>query len=211
MYLRWARIKGPAGHIKWKKYQVEKKGHIKWKKRVYQVEKITYFYHEGMIIVELSYAKNLFCIYLFSYIVILLSRESDPSALSDLAYLGMYLRWARIKGPAGHIKWKKYQVEKKGHIKWKKRVYQVEKITYFYHEGMIIVELSYAKNLFCIYLFSYIVILLSRESDPSALRARLRVASHLSTVPHQDGGIPQSAFPNGTISKLAGLFSTLSL
>ena len=29
--------------------------------------------------------------------------------------------------------------------------------------------------------------------------------------PHQDGGIPLSAFPNVTTSKLAGLFSTLSL
>ena len=28
-------------------------------------------------------------------------------------------------------------------------------------------------------------------------------------LPHQDGGIPVNAFPNGTTSKLAGLFFTL--
>ena len=60
-----------------------------------------------------------------------------------------------------------------------------------------------------VYLFSCIFILLSRESDQSAMRARLGVASHLSTTPRW--GIPLSAFPNGTTSKLAGLFSTLSL
>ena len=30
-------------------------------------------------------------------------------------------------------------------------------------------------------------------------------------LPHQDGGIPLSTSPNDTTSKLAGLFSTLSL
>ena len=29
-------------------------------------------------------------------------------------------------------------------------------------------------------------------------------------LPHHDGGIPLSAFPNGTTSELSGLFSTLS-
>ena len=58
-------------------------------------------------------------------------------------------------------------------------------------------------------LFSSIFILLSRESDQSAIRARLGVSSHLSTT--LKWGIPLSAFPNGTTSKLAGLFSTLSL
>ena len=51
------------------------------------------------------------------------------------------------------------------------------------------------------------IFILSRESDQSAIRARLGVASHLSTTPR----IPPSAIPNGTTSKLAGLFITLSL
>ena len=59
------------------------------------------------------------------------------------------------------------------------------------------------------FLFSCIFILLSRESDQCAIRARLGVAGHLSTTPRW--GIPLSAFPNSTTSKLAGLFSTLSL
>ena len=54
---------------------------------------------------------------------------------------------------------------------------------------------------------SLIFILISRESDHSAKRARLGVAGHLST--HQDGGIPLSALPNGTTSKFASLFSSL--
>ena len=53
------------------------------------------------------------------------------------------------------------------------------------------------------YLVSSKFILLSRESDQSAVRARLGVAG----LPHQDRGIPLSEFPNGTTSKLAGLSS----
>ena len=60
------------------------------------------------------------------------------------------------------------------------------------------------------FFFSCICILLSRENDQCALRARLRVASHVSTT-HQGGGIPLSAFPNDTSSKLDGLFFTLFL
>ena len=57
-----------------------------------------------------------------------------------------------------------------------------------------------------------IFIVPSQESDQSAVRAHLGIASHLSTTPtDQDGGILLNAFPNGTTSKLAGLFSTLSL
>ena len=37
--------------------------------------------------------------------------------------------------------------------------------------------------LFIVFLFSCMFILLSRESDQSATRARLEVASHLSTTP----------------------------
>ena len=47
---------------------------------------------------------------------------------------------------------------------------------------------------------------LSRESDQWAMGARLGVAGHLYTTPKW--GIPLSAFPNCTTSKLAGLFST---
>ena len=57
--------------------------------------------------------------------------------------------------------------------------------------------------------FCSIFILLSQENDQCAVRAPLGVASHI-CLPHQDGGIPLSAFPNDT-SKLAGLFYTLSL
>ena len=59
---------------------------------------------------------------------------------------------------------------------------------------------------FCIYLHIYSPITRKRS-------VRLGVASHLSTIgpPHQDEGIPLSAFRNGTTSKLAGLFFTLSL
>ena len=59
------------------------------------------------------------------------------------------------------------------------------------------------------FVFSCIFILLSRKSDQCAIRARLGVASHLSTTPRW--GNPLSAFPNGTTSKLAGLFSIMSL
>ena len=58
---------------------------------------------------------------------------------------------------------------------------------------------------------SCIFILLSRDSDHDqrAIRARLGVASHLSSTPRW--GIPLSALPNSTTSKLAGLFFTLFL
>ena len=59
-------------------------------------------------------------------------------------------------------------------------------------------------------LVSCIFILPSRESD---IKALYELAYELLAIclPHQDGGIPLSAFPNGTTSKLARLFSTLSL
>ena len=57
--------------------------------------------------------------------------------------------------------------------------------------------------------FSCIFILLSRESDQCAIRARLGVARHLSTTPWW--GNPAKCLPNCATSKLAGLFSTLSL
>ena len=57
------------------------------------------------------------------------------------------------------------------------------------------------------FVFCCVFILLSRESDQCAVRARLGVASHLSTTPRW--GIPLSAFSNGTTSKIADLFSAL--
>ena len=60
---------------------------------------------------------------------------------------------------------------------------------------------------FCVGCISYLSS--CHEKAIKALkRARLGVAAIC--LPHQDGGIPLSAFPNGTTSKLAGLFSTLS-
>ena len=45
------------------------------------------------------------------------------------------------------------------------------------------------------FVFSCIFILLSRESDQCAVRARLELPAIC--LPHQDGEIPPSAFPNG--------------
>ena len=59
------------------------------------------------------------------------------------------------------------------------------------------------------YVFSNIFILLSRESDQCAIRARLGVTGHLSTTPRW--GNPAKCFSNGTTNKLAGLFSALSI
>ena len=54
-----------------------------------------------------------------------------------------------------------------------------------------------------------IFILLSRESDEALYELALELPAIC--LQHQDGDIPLSAFPNGTTSKLAGLFFTLSL
>ena len=51
--------------------------------------------------------------------------------------------------------------------------------------------------------------LLSRESDQGLYE--LADEFPATCLPYQSRGIPLSAFPNGTTSKLAGLFSTLSL
>ena len=44
-----------------------------------------------------------------------------------------------------------------------------------------------------------------------AIKALYELAYELPAIclPHQDEGVPLRAFPNGTTSKLAGLFSTL--
>ena len=49
--------------------------------------------------------------------------------------------------------------------------------------------------------------------DKKAINALYELAKQLPSIclPHQDGGIPPSAFTNATTSKLAGLFSTLSI
>ena len=60
------------------------------------------------------------------------------------------------------------------------------------------------------FVFSRIFILLSRESDQSAVTRSHRELPAI-CLPHQDEGIPLSAFPDRTTSKLADLFSTLSL
>ena len=67
--------------------------------------------------------------------------------------------------------------------------------------------LDYSIKPICIY-SSYIFILLPRQSDQSVI-----TSSHRSCRPSttQNGGIPLSAFPNGTTSKLTGLVFTLSL
>ena len=68
---------------------------------------------------------------------------------------------------------------------------------------------SYRYSIIYLFYFCGIFILLSRESNQCAIRARSGVASHLFT--HQHGVIPLSACPTDTTSKLAGLFFTLSL
>ena len=60
--------------------------------------------------------------------------------------------------------------------------------------------------------FLYLVAYLSSYHE-KAINALYELAEELQAIrqQHQDGGIPLSAFPNGTTSKLAGLFSTLSV
>ena len=57
--------------------------------------------------------------------------------------------------------------------------------------------------------FLYLVAYLSSYRE----KALYELAEELPAIcqQHQDGGIPLSAFSNGTTSKLAGLFSTLSV
>ena len=59
--------------------------------------------------------------------------------------------------------------------------------------------------------FLYLVAYLS-SYHVKAINALYELAEELPAIcqQHQDGGMPLSAFPNGT-SKLAGLFSTLSV
>ena len=61
-------------------------------------------------------------------------------------------------------------------------------------------------------IFFYLVAYLSSYHE-KAINALYELAQELPAIclPHQDGGIPLSAFPNGTTSKLAGLFFILSL
>ena len=68
-------------------------------------------------------------------------------------------------------------------------------------------RLHYSANVL-FYIFSRIFILLSQESDQSAITSSLR-SNHLSGTLSWETQI--SAFRNGTRSKLAGLFSTLFL
>ena len=60
--------------------------------------------------------------------------------------------------------------------------------------------------------FLYLVAYLS-SYHVKAINALYELAEELPAIclPHQDGGILPSAFPDGTTSKLAGLFSTLSV
>ena len=60
--------------------------------------------------------------------------------------------------------------------------------------------------------FLYLVAYLSSYRE-KAIKALYEFAEELPAIcqQHQDGGIPLSAFSNGTTSKLAGLFSTLSV
>ena len=64
----------------------------------------------------------------------------------------------------------------------------------------------------CTQLVSQLVAYLSSYHE-KAIKALYELAQELPAIclPHQDGVIPLSAFPNGTTSKHAGLFSTLSL
>ena len=61
-------------------------------------------------------------------------------------------------------------------------------------------------------IFLYFVAYLSSYHE-KAINALYELAEVLPAIclPHQDGGIPLSAFPNGITSKLVCLFSTLSL
>ena len=73
-----------------------------------------------------------------------------------------------------------------------------------------VVDGIYRVSIFVSFLvFSCIFILVSRESDQCAVRARLGVAGHLSITPRW--GILVSDYPNGSASKLGGFFFTLSL
>ena len=60
--------------------------------------------------------------------------------------------------------------------------------------------------------FLYLVAYLSSYHE-KAVNALYELAEELPAIcqQHQDGGIPLSAFPHGTTSTLAGLFSTLSV
>ena len=68
-------------------------------------------------------------------------------------------------------------------------------------------QLFQSTGFFCIF-----VAYLSSHHE-KAINALYELAQELPAIclPHQNGGIPLSAFPNGTTSKLAGFFSTLSL
>ena len=63
-----------------------------------------------------------------------------------------------------------------------------------------------------LYFFLFLVEYLSSYHE-KAINALYELAYELPAIclPHQDGGIPLSVIPNGTTSKLAGLFSSLSL
>ena len=77
---------------------------------------------------------------------------------------------------------------------------------------MVISYRSQLDNFYYYYYYSFFIgifILLSRESDQCAVRARLGVAGHLSTTLRW--GIPLGAFPNGTTSELAGLLHAVPL
>ena len=73
-------------------------------------------------------------------------------------------------------------------------------------------EIQVSRRLIHKVVFLYFVAYLSPYHE-KAISAVYALAYELPAIclPHQDGVIPLSAFPNGTTSKLAGLSSTLSL
>ena len=70
------------------------------------------------------------------------------------------------------------------------------------------VQVNFLQNI-AVFLNLVKIILLLRENGQSAITSTLELPA--TCRPHQDERIPLSALPNGTTSKLAGLFSTLSL
>ena len=78
---------------------------------------------------------------------------------------------------------------------------------------MIIIEKRKQKKVTVTQLFIYFIFVAHLSSyHEKAINALYELAYELPAIclPHQDGGIPLRAFPNGTTSELAGLLSTFS-
>ena len=84
----------------------------------------------------------------------------------------------------------------------------IEEADALYHSAIWASSQGRLQN-FWYFAFCGIFILLSRESDQCAIRHRLEVASHLSTI--LKWGNPAKCLSQLTTSKLAGLFFPLSL